>query len=346
MKQQSCIAVIPAYNPPDGSLSTLVDDLKARDVETIIVVDDGSVGHDELFERLKKDPACIVLHHAVNLGKGRALKTAFNHALKYYPQATHVVTADADGQHRPDDIANLIQSTQKDLTGFYIGVRSFGSEVPLRSRFGNILTKYIFRFLIGLKLSDTQSGLRAIPLKAIPELLREKGEAYEFELSMLILIKRKRIPVHEVPIGTVYLNKNESSKFNPFIDSMKIYFVFFRFILSSLSITIVDFAVFIAAFNVTASILGSLITARIVSSLINFFVNLKFVFRRSQNVLASALKYYLLVGFIALLSYLLILLMSGNGIGVVPSKIIAETILFFVSFTLQRDFVFNNVKDE
>jgi len=346
MNQSSCIVVIPAYNPPDGSLSTLIDDLKVRNVENIIVVNDGSIGNVELFERLEKDPICVVLHHAVNLGKGRALKTAFNHALKYFPKATHVVTADADGQHRPDDIANVIQSTPKNPTDFYIGVRSFGSEVPLRSRFGNILTRHIFRFLIGLKLSDTQSGLRAIPLKGIPDLLREKGEAYEFELAMLILMKRKKIAVHEVPIGTVYLNKNESSKFNPFIDSMKIYFVFLRFILSSLFITIVDFAVFMTAFYFTDSILGSLITARIVASVINFFINLKFVFKRSQNILASAIKYYLLVGFVATLSYLLITLLSANGIGVAPAKIIAETILFFVSFPLQRDFVFNNLKDD
>jgi putative flippase GtrA len=79
---------------------------------------------------------------------------------------------------------------------------------------------------------------------------------------------------------------------------------------------------------------------------INFFINLKFVFKRSRNILASAVKYYLLVGFVMLLSYLLITLMSGNGIGVAAAKIIAETILFFVSFTLQRDFVFNNLKDE
>lgn len=346
MKQPSCIVVIPAYNPPNGSLSALINDLKERNVENIVVVNDGSVGHDELFERLEKDPACIVLHHAVNLGKGRALKTAFNHVLKYFPQSTHVVTADADGQHRPDDIANVIRLTQKYPADFHIGVRSFGSEVPFRSRFGNILTKYIFRFLIGLKLSDTQSGLRAIPLKAIPELLREKGEAYEFELAMLILMKRRKISVHAVPIGTVYLNKNESSKFNPFIDSMKIYFVFFRFILSSVFITMVDFAVFMTVFYSTDSILGSLISARIVASVINFFINLKFVFRRSQNIFTSAVKYYLLVAFVALLSYLLIAVMSDNGIAVVVAKIIAETFLFFVSFALQRDFVFNNLKDE
>jgi putative flippase GtrA len=99
-------------------------------------------------------------------------------------------------------------------------------------------------------------------------------------------------------------------------------------------------------FYSTNSILGSLIAARIVASVINFFINLKFVFKRSRNILASAVKYYLLVGFVALLSYLLITLMSGNGIGVAAAKIIAETILFFVSFTLQRDFVFNNLKDE
>ena len=346
MKEPSVIVLIPAYNPPNGSLSALVGELLAKDVEKIIIVNDGSTGHDALFESLEKKPACVVLHHAVNLGKGRALKTGLNYALKYFPGASHVVTADADGQHPPDDIARLIKNCREYPNGFFIGVRSFGAAVPLRSRFGNILTRYIFRFLIGMKLSDTQSGLRAIPVKIIPALLRESGEAYEFELAMLILIKRSHVPVHELPIGTVYLNKNESSKFNPFIDSMKIYFVFVRFLLSSVFIAGVDFAVFMASFYASKNILGSLITARIIASVINFFINLKFVFHRSRNVLASVVKYYLLVGFVALLSYLLITLLHKYGVGVGPAKVIAETILFFISFTLQRDFVFNDLKNE
>ncbi|HVY75552.1 MAG TPA: bifunctional glycosyltransferase family 2/GtrA family protein [Puia sp.] len=346
MNKPACIVIIPAYNPPDGSLLSLVTDLKAGGVEQLIVVNDGSSGHEALFEELEKDSSCIVLHHAVNLGKGRALKTAFNHILKYFPETRHVVTADADGQHAPEDIVRIIRTTAEDPSGFFIGVRSFGPDVPLRSRFGNILTRYIFRFLIGLRLSDTQSGLRAIPKSLLPALLKEAGEAYEFELAMLILVKHARIKVHELPIKTVYLNRNESSKFNPFIDSMKIYFVFFRFILSSLFVTGIDFAVFLTVYSFSKNILISLIFSRIISSAINFFVNLKFVFHRSRNVAASAFKYYLLVALVALLSYLLISLFHKNGVGIALAKIIAETILFFVSFTLQRDFVFNDLKDE
>jgi putative flippase GtrA len=188
--------------------------------------------------------------------------------------------------------------------------------------------------------------LRAVPARAIPNLLKVSGEGYEFELAMLILMHHSRIAVHELPIGTIYLNNNESSKFNPFIDSMKIYFVFIRFLFSSMFVAGLDFAVFMSIFYFSGNILLSLVTSRIIASVVNFFVNLKFVFHRSRNVLASAGKYYLLVAFVALLSYLLINLLHNNGIGVGAAKLIAETFLFFISFTLQRDFVFNNLNNE
>src|SRR5215471_10228108 len=96
--------IIPAYKPSAG-LIEVVEALAGKALPAIIVVDDGS-GPEfrEIFERVAQTPKVRLLRHAVNLGKGAALKTAFNYALCEYPDLLGVVTADADGQHHPDDI--------------------------------------------------------------------------------------------------------------------------------------------------------------------------------------------------------------------------------------------------
>src|SRR5689334_23087678 len=96
--------VIPAYRPSAG-LVDLVRSLSGRERNAIVVVDDGS-GPEfaAVFAAAAALPNVELLRHAVNLGKGAALKTAFNHVLCVYPDLAGVVTADADGQHHPDDI--------------------------------------------------------------------------------------------------------------------------------------------------------------------------------------------------------------------------------------------------
>ena len=342
------MVIIPAYNPPEHSLLKLVQELIQLNVDKIIIVNDGSDPDKKaFFESLSKYEACVILKHSVNLGKGRALKTAFNYVLNTYPESSYVITADADGQHKPEDILRISDSASKSKNTFVIGVRSFGKNVPFRSKFGNILTKHIFRALIGVKISDTQSGLRAIPTSLLPRLLKVSGEGYEFELGMLIAVHEFKMPIQEVPVETVYLNGNESSKFNPLIDSMKIYFVFFRFIFSSLSAALIDFLVFIIIYSFTKNILSSLIGSRIISSLANFFVNRSLVFHRHQGFAFSLIKYYILLCFMTMLSYLFITLLHAKmSISVPLSKIIAETTLFLISFSLQRNYVFSNLKNE
>jgi len=340
--------IIPAYNPPHEALLKLIQELIQLNVERIIIVNDGSdANNNSFFESLREYEACVILKHSVNLGKGRALKTAFNHVLNNYPEASFVITADADGQHRPADIVRVVTSSLKSKNTFIIGVRSFGDNVPFRSKFGNILTKHIFRILIGVNISDTQSGLRGIPTSILPKLLKVSGEGYEYELGMLIAVNESKMPIQEVPVETVYLDGNKSSKFNPLIDSMKIYFVFFRFMFSSFTAALIDFLVFMLVYSITKNILSSLIGSRIIASLVNFFINRRLVFHRRQGFGFSLIKYYILVCFIAILSYLLIsLLHTKMGISIPLSKIMAETTLFFVSFSLQRNYVFNILKNE
>src|SRR5438874_2165468 len=84
----------------------------------------------------------------------------------------------------------------------------------------DLLTRRLLRLAVGCKLSDTQTGLRAIPRELIPRLLKVPSRGYEFELDMLILARQSGVGFREVPIQTVYLHGNQSSHFNPVLDSL------------------------------------------------------------------------------------------------------------------------------
>src|SRR5690606_33516392 len=144
-----------------------------------------------------------------------------------------VVTVDADGQHLVRDVVRVALGHTRDRRSLLVGSRRFSKDVPLRSRFGNIVTRHVFRWLVGIRLSDTQSGLRAIPSAALPWLLRIESTRYEFELDMLVEAHERGIPLRELPIRTVYEAGNSSSHFRPLVDSLRIYFVFLRYVAAS-----------------------------------------------------------------------------------------------------------------
>ncbi|MHB8880792.1 MAG: glycosyltransferase [Thermodesulfovibrionales bacterium] len=332
--------LIPAYNP-DDSLLSLADRLIGRGFKDIVIVNDGSDRScGDLFEKLEMTGHCHVLHHAVNLGKGRALKTGFNHICINFKGAKGVITVDADGQHLPEDAAKVAETFLANPDRLVIGARKFSRGTPLRSLIGNTITRYVFRLLIGKKLSDTQSGLRCIPLSMLPDLIRLEAERYEYEMNMLILAKANHTDIVEEQITTVYLDDNRSSHFNPLTDSMRIYFLLLRFFLSSVFASTVDFIVFASTYLFNNNILMSLVLARLVSGGLNFAMNKRLVFQSRQGTLLPLVKYFILFISLAGLSYVSIRTMSDLGINVIVAKIVAETVLFIASFTIQRDFVF------
>ncbi|MBR2838583.1 MAG: glycosyltransferase family 2 protein [Kiritimatiellae bacterium] len=208
------VIVIPAFEPGDG-LVGLVRRL-LPDFGGVVVVDDGSRASREPFRELG---AARVLVHPENRGKGAALKTAFAEVLGAFPDAAGVVTVDADGQHCAEDVVRVARAMTDAPSSLVLGVRTFGAGVPLRSRIGNLWTSLAFRLLTGRSVSDTQSGLRGIPLGMLPRLLRIPGERYEYEIRMLVDCA-VRGEVVQVPISTVYLDGNRASHFRPLADSL------------------------------------------------------------------------------------------------------------------------------
>lgn len=342
--------IIPSYEP-DEKLIRLLEKLTAAGFQNIILVDDGS-GADfaGYFEQAESKFHCRVLHHAVNLGKGRALKTAFNYCLQEFPDAIGCITADSDGQHSPECIFSCGQAFLNNPRSLVMGCRSFDKEeVPARSEFGNKCTRVIMKYLAGVSVSDTQTGLRGIPADFMKELLQVKGDRFEFETNMLMETKAKKIPIREVPIQTIYIEENKTSHFNPIIDSIRIYMIFGKFMFSSLSSSVVDlvlFSIFCYFFKdmewgSITYLTAATVFARVLSAAYNYSLNYKVVFQSQGAVITTLGRYILLavlqMGCSALLVNLLYPLFGGAEVFV---KIPVDVALFFLSFFIQREFVY------
>ncbi|MCV6637641.1 bifunctional glycosyltransferase family 2/GtrA family protein [Candidatus Albibeggiatoa sp. nov. NOAA] len=357
MTNQKVVILIPAYQP-STTLINVVNDLlqheSAQIIQSIVLVDDGS-GQDyqATFAQLSTLPKVHICAHAINLGKGAALKTGFNHILLAYQDIHSIVTADADGQHLPDDILNVAQyALSQPKNCLTLGVRTFSKQVPLRSLFGNQLTRSVMRFFTGLKLADTQTGLRAWPLELAQQTLRFPINGYDFEMEALVRMKElsgkhQDITLQEVPIQTVYEQDNKSSHFNPLLDSMRIYFVFLRYCGAGLFTALVDNIIFIIMYMLSGSIISSQITSRSCGALVSFILSFHLVFRSNVNKVYALLKFISLVILFGFISYSLIQFLSQVlGLNVFISKLLAELILFVASFAIQRDFIFNKSTDD
>ncbi|MCX7044705.1 MAG: GtrA family protein [Candidatus Sumerlaeota bacterium] len=333
--------IIPAYKPEDALIS-LARSFNPSDYACIVVIDDGSGDASQpVFQSVAAIPGVVVLHHAINLGKGAALKAGINYVAFHFPDCPGVVTADADGQHLPKDIQRVSQAVIEQPQCLVLGARKFQGTTPLRSRIGNSLTRNVMRYVLGYHLRDTQTGLRGIPRALMLRLLTVASQRYEFELDMLLMAKQSGMQIIEVDIETVYLEDNKSSHFNPLTDSIRIYFTLLRFTIASLLTSLIDGAVFITALFCGASVAGAQVIARCVALVFNYQAVRRAVFLSGQSHAEVFPKYLLLVVVSGFISYGLIQLMQSMlGFPVLWAKIVAETLVFLANFLVQRDIIF------
>lgn len=210
--------LLPAYRP-GFHLPELITAL--GDVDPAVVVDDGSGPEAAAVLDAARALGATVLHHPANRGKGAALKTGLAHIAEAWP-GRGVVCADADGQHRAEDILRVARHTE--VTGrITLGVRTFGAGTPLRSRIGNGFTAALFRAATGRRLHDTQTGLRAYPADLLPWLSGIPGEGFDYEMHVLLAAVRAGHPFDEVGVATTYLDGNAASHFAPLGDSARVY---------------------------------------------------------------------------------------------------------------------------
>ena len=343
--------VLPSLDP-DEKLNMVVRGLLAEGFRDIVIVNDGSKEENlKYFEEAALHPEVTVLTHEVNKGKGRALKTAFSYIRENRKDIIGVVTVDGDNQHTPKDIKACAQEMAK--TGDVIfGCRDFGApNVPKKNKMGNRLTSMVLRLFCGIKLSDTQTGLRAIPYQHLALMEQVKGERFEYETEMIFALKREKIAFREVVIDTVYIEDNQTTHFDPIRDSIRIYRIIFAFMFSSIASFVIDYLLFTLLVFLLGDkvarwkrLLFAVFPARAVSSLFNFTVNRRTVFRSEAPVRQTMIRYYILCVLQTACSYGLVYLLSAicnasAGLEVIL-KAVVDVFLFMISFRIQQFWVF------
>ena len=309
---EDIVVLIPAYKPNTEIMKKFIDELIVK-FKNIVIVNDGSGDEfDSFFECFEK-LNIKVLKHDVNMGKGKAIKTGFT----YITENNSLV----------------------------VGCRDFSEpQTPPRSKFGNNLTKMMFLLFVGIKISDTQSGLRGFSPDLMKKFLKVSGDRYEYETNMLIECKNDGIEIKEVPIQTVYINNNETSHFNPLKDSIIIYKLFIKYVMAAISSFVLDMLIFcflltFSFINNDYNILIYTIIARVISSIYNFITNSKLVFKNSNK--SSIIKYIILA--------VVQMIVSGLGVSFVAKylkinvpviKLMVDTIIFIVNFIIQREWIF------
>ncbi len=354
--QKRITVIVPSLNP-DEKLLKVVKGLEELGFDDIIVVNDGSRKENlSNFPNTDEHPSCTVLTHPQNRGKGAALKTAFEYFLKNKGGREGVVTVDGDNQHLPSDVLACCEKMLE--TGdLVLGVRDFSlPHVPKRSRFGNRTTSLVFRLACGMKISDTQTGLRAFPRGILSDMCEIEGDRFEYETNMLLGLRERGIKLSEQKIETVYIEENQTSHFRPIRDSIRVYSLILKFLLSSVIASVLDNVIFFLChlFLGEGMMLLCYIIARTISSVINFIINKKTVFKNSDSIQITLLKYYALAVPMLLISNFgvnfIVESIGGTLVGISASavttvvKILVEFILFLLSFRIQREWVFSSKK--
>lgn len=344
--------LIPSLDP-DEKLIELITKLckEKRYIGNIVVVDDGT-RNQEVFKKIEHDfyNQVKVLHHRTNLGKGAALKTGFDYIINKYSDVIGVATLDSDGQHTVKDLDGCIESFMHNPHDLLIGSRTFTKNIPLRSYLGNVFTNTIVGLLTGLRISDTQTGLRVIPIEYVKKLLSFKGERFEFEFDMLLRAKYNNIHIYEHPIETIYIEDNASSHFKIIKDSLSIYLRFLKFALSGVISFIIDIVLFYLILQITGNhslqaFMTATVVARILSAVVNYLINHHIVFESKGE--KTLLKYVeIMICQMTISGYLIYLvsnfltLTGTNTLWITMIKVIIDFLLFIISYQIQKRLIF------
>jgi glycosyltransferase involved in cell wall biosynthesis len=214
------LCVIPAYNAENNIAGVVLGVRNALPDATVLIVNDGSTDETGMIARSVADDT---VEFPENRGKGAGLQAAFDYAVDNGFDA--VITIDADGQHDPAFAPAMIRAL--DDADVVVGTREIsGRAVPIHRRFANMISSWLTRALSGARISDSQSGYRAMRTEVLRH-VHARGERYEFETDFLILAARKGYRFGEVPISTVY-GTATPSHFRSIRDAVRVLGVLWR----------------------------------------------------------------------------------------------------------------------
>lgn len=224
------LVLIPAYEP-DEQLVRLTRRLKEAGMDILVVNDGSGPAYEDVFARVSRCATVITLEK--NSGKGAALKAGMAHIRDHMEQCEYFITCDADGQHRVEDVLRVRDLLHKGEK-FVLSVRQFQKDMPLRSKIGNNLSRFVYALLSNRYLTDNQSGLRGFRRDQIHWLVKVEKDNYDYEMNMLYYAAKKNIRIATLPIEAIYIDNNESSHFHPVRDTLRIYKSLFSLAMASL----------------------------------------------------------------------------------------------------------------
>lgn len=208
LKGRRITLIIPAYNE-ETRLPKVLEGIPDF-VDEVIVVDDGSSdGTYEVAKAFsKKDGRIKAIRLEKNCGKGCAMRKGIKHS-----SGDIVVFMDADGQHRPEEIRNLVEPIVAGEADLVIGARKIeeAGKRPLHRRLSNIITTRLIRLKLRQYVYDTQSGFRAFSREFLPEI---ESDRYEVETEMLIKAAKRGARIKEVPVSMIY-DPSREGRFGP-----------------------------------------------------------------------------------------------------------------------------------
>jgi glycosyltransferase involved in cell wall biosynthesis len=211
--------LLPAYNAAEHIADVISGIRSYAPGAEIIVIDDGSL---DTTSQVARESGATVVRHETNRGKGAALKTGFEEALKR--DVDGVITMDADGQHDPKEIPNLVSAgSDADIV---IGSRMhMVGGMPRIRIWTNVNTSRVVCRMAGQEIPDSQSGYRFIRSEVLRR-VKVRSNRYDMETEILIRAGRQGFKIVSVPIESIYLGGK--SYINPFIDTLRFFKVVLR----------------------------------------------------------------------------------------------------------------------
>jgi glycosyltransferase involved in cell wall biosynthesis len=342
VKHYTFTSVIPAYNP--GNIVTSIVSEVSKHVDAVILVDDGS---DRENKRYLEQCALLKNVHLItfpaNRGKGHAIIAGLQEALNYHPDI--IFTIDSDGQHDPKEIQKFkhLITTAHHPYDLIIGARQAITDMPLRSKIGNVFTARLFSAFFKKSLDDTQSGFRVLSSDFAKDVIASITPGrFETEMRMLIYAVASNRTIGRVTIETIYFDKNKGSKFRPLQDSLRVLVPFSKYTGVAFTSFLLDYSIFMAlSYLLGIYYLFAHIVSRTCSGTFNFFANKHIVFKSESKKLQEGIRYITAVLF-SLLTTALLLYCFVDLIGFPKAiaKPVAEFTMFIVNFVILNKFVF------
>lgn len=264
MKEIKFVALVPSYEP-DQKLKKVVDDLKENKFDVVVINDGSDIKYDQIFNEC----GTKVISYPTNRGKGYAIKKGIEYVKDNYKDYI-IVIIDSDGQHQTSDALNLCNYVKEHPDTLAIGKRIRKDNVPLRSKIGNAITKYVFSLATEENIYDTQSGLRAFEEQLTEYMLETKGDRFEYEMNILLGLKQGNIKYKEIEIKTIYIDNNKGSHFNPISDSFRIYKQIIKYKRLSILLFVLEFILFTTLYKLTNKIILSNIISGIMCASLGY----------------------------------------------------------------------------